>query len=28
QDYVADLRKRKGENADQPHRLRYKPLHA
>ncbi len=28
QDYVADLRKRKGEQADQPHRLRYKPLHA
>jgi ATP-binding cassette ChvD family protein len=28
QDYVADLRKRKGENADQPHRLRYRPLHA
>ena len=28
QDYVADLRQRKGENADQPHRLRYKPLHA
>ncbi len=28
QDYVADLRRRKGELADQPHRLRYKPLHA
>jgi ATPase subunit of ABC transporter with duplicated ATPase domains len=28
QDYVQDLRRRKGENADQPHRLRYKPLHA
>ncbi len=28
QDYVADLRQRKGEQADQPHRLRYKPLHA
>jgi ATP-binding cassette ChvD family protein len=28
QDYVADLRRRKGEQADQPHRLRYKPLHA
>jgi ATP-binding cassette ChvD family protein len=27
QDYVADLRQRKGEQADQPHRLRYKPLH-
>jgi ATP-binding cassette ChvD family protein len=28
QDYVADLRRRKGELADQPHRLRYKPLHS
>jgi len=28
QEYVADLRRRKGELADQPHRLRYKPLHA
>jgi energy-dependent translational throttle protein EttA len=28
QDYVADLRRRKGELADQPHRLRFKPLHA
>ena len=28
QEYVADLRRRKGENADQPHRLRYRPLHA
>jgi ATPase subunit of ABC transporter with duplicated ATPase domains len=27
QDYVADLRRRKGEFADQPHRLRFKPLH-
>ena len=27
QDYVADLRQRKGEQADRPHRLRYKPLH-
>src|SRR4029078_6646146 len=27
QDYVADLRRRKGAPADQPHRLRYKPLH-
>ena len=26
QDYVEDLRKRKGENADQPHRIRYKRL--
>jgi hypothetical protein len=25
---VGDLRRRKGEQADQPHRLRYKPLHA
>ena len=25
-DYVEDLRKRKGENADQPHRIRYKRL--
>jgi ATPase subunit of ABC transporter with duplicated ATPase domains len=28
QDYVADLRRRKGEFADRPHRLRYRPLHA
>ncbi|MGA1080354.1 MAG: energy-dependent translational throttle protein EttA [Steroidobacteraceae bacterium] len=28
QEYVADLRRRKGDDADQPHRLRYKPLHA
>ncbi len=28
QDYVADLRRRKGDQADQPHRLRYKPLHS
>jgi sulfate-transporting ATPase len=28
QEYVQDLRRRKGEDADQPHRLRYKPLHA
>ena len=28
QEYVADLRRRKGELADQPHRLRYKSLHA
>jgi hypothetical protein len=28
QDYVQDLRRRKGDDADQPHRLRYKPLHA
>ena len=28
QDYVQDLRRRKGENADQPHRLRYRSLHA
>jgi energy-dependent translational throttle protein EttA len=28
QEYVQDLRRRKGELADQPHRLRYKPLHA
>ena len=28
QEYVADLRRRKGDQADQPHRLRYKPLHA
>ena len=26
QDYVVDLRKRKGDDADQPHRIRYKPL--
>ena len=28
QEYVADLKRRKGELADQPHRLRYKTLHA
>jgi ATP-binding cassette ChvD family protein len=28
QDYVADLRRRKGELADQPHRLRFRPLNA
>jgi ATP-binding cassette ChvD family protein len=28
QEYVADFRRRKGELADQPHRLRYRPLHA
>jgi ATPase subunit of ABC transporter with duplicated ATPase domains len=28
QEYVQDLRRRKGDGADQPHRLRYKPLHA
>jgi ATP-binding cassette ChvD family protein len=28
QEYVVDLRRRKGELADQPHRLRYKTLHA
>jgi sulfate-transporting ATPase len=27
QEYVADYRRRKGDEADQPHRLRYKPLH-
>ena len=27
-EYVTDLRQRKGEQADQPHRLRFKPLHA
>jgi ATP-binding cassette ChvD family protein len=27
QDYVADYHRRKGEQADQPHRLRFKPLH-
>ena len=26
QDYVADFRRRKGEEADQPHRIRFKPL--
>jgi energy-dependent translational throttle protein EttA len=26
QDYVADFRRRKGEDAAQPHRIRYKPL--
>jgi ATP-binding cassette ChvD family protein len=28
QEYVADLKRRKGEDADQPHRIRYKRLHA
>jgi ATP-binding cassette ChvD family protein len=28
QDYVADYHRRRGEQADQPHRLRFKPLHA
>ncbi len=28
QEYTADYHKRKGEAADQPHRLRYKPIHA
>ena len=27
QEYVADYRRRKGDEADQPHRLRYKALH-
>jgi ATP-binding cassette ChvD family protein len=27
QEYVADYHRRKGEEADQPHRLRFKPLH-
>ncbi len=27
-DYLADLRRRKGEGADQPHRMRYKRLSA
>ncbi len=27
QEYVADYRRRKGEEADQPHRLRYRALH-
>jgi hypothetical protein len=26
QEYAADLRRRKGANADQPHRIRYKKL--
>jgi energy-dependent translational throttle protein EttA len=26
QEYVEDLRRRKGQDADQPHRIRYKPL--
>ncbi len=26
-EYVQDLRRRKGEDADQPHRIRFKPLH-
>jgi ATP-binding cassette ChvD family protein len=28
QEYVEDLRRRKGEEADRPHRIRYKPLQA
>jgi len=27
QEYVADYHRRKGEQADQPHRIRFKPLH-
>jgi ATP-binding cassette ChvD family protein len=27
EDYVADLKRRKGVDADQPHRIRFKPLH-
>jgi len=27
QEYVADFHRRKGEEADQPHRIRFKPLH-
>jgi len=27
QDYVTDYHRRKGEEADQPHRIRFKPLH-
>jgi hypothetical protein len=27
-DYVADRRKRLGEDADKPHRIRYRPLMA
>jgi hypothetical protein len=27
-DYIEDLRRRKGEDADQPHRIRYKRLSA
>ena len=27
QEYVSDYRRRKGDEADHPHRLRYKPLH-
>jgi ATP-binding cassette ChvD family protein len=27
QEYAADLHRRKGEDADQPHRMRFKPLH-
>jgi ATPase subunit of ABC transporter with duplicated ATPase domains len=27
QEYVADHHRRKGDEADQPHRLRFKPLH-
>ncbi len=27
QEYVADFRRRKGDEADQPHRIRYRPLH-
>ena len=26
-EYIQDLRRRKGEDADQPHRIRFKPLH-
>ena len=26
QEYIGDLKRRKGEDADQPHRIRYKPL--
>ncbi|MFM8846080.1 MAG: hypothetical protein ACKOGN_09305 [Gammaproteobacteria bacterium] len=26
QEYVEDYRKRRGEDANQPHRIRYKPL--
>ena len=27
-EYVDDLKKRRGEEADQPHRIRYRSLHA
>ena len=27
-DYVEDLKKRRGDDAEQPHRVRYRPLHA